>query len=241
MSTILPKTVKHRLTMLPDPSEDDEDRTQQQRKHVARIDQVLRGYFQHTLGRSDVLVGGEGYLCQEARQARGSPCPDCVVALGVPIPPEVIEDEANGYAIDEIGQPPDFVLEVASETTARRDETDKRDQYARLGVKEYWRFDGSGRGHYQTPLAGDVLVAGEYLAIPVELGEDSVYRGYSEALGLELHWRDRQLRFLDRNTGQYLPDLPELLAELASAQSARAAAEARIRQLEEENRRLRNG
>ena len=228
------------LTMLPDPPEDDED-TQQQRPHVARIDQTLRGYYHHVLGRDDVLVGGEGYLCREASEARQSPRPDCIVALGVPIPPDVIETEGNGYAISEIGQPPDFVLEVASETTARRDETVKREQYARLEVQEYWRFDGSGKGHYQSPLAGDVLLDGEYVPIPVARDADGMYRGYSVSLGLELHVAERQLRFWNPAAREYLPDLIEALQRIAEERAARRLAEARVRQLEAEVRRLQGG
>ena len=48
------------------------------------------------------------------------------------------------YTISEIGKPPDFVLEVASEGTGRRDYTVKRDIYAGYGVTEYWRFDHTG-------------------------------------------------------------------------------------------------
>ena len=50
----------------------------------------------------------------------------------------------NGYVISEVGKPPDFVLEVASESTGRRDYTHKRAIYAEYGVAEYWRFDRSG-------------------------------------------------------------------------------------------------
>ena len=47
--------------------------------------------------------------------------------------------------ISEVGKPPEFVLEIASRTTARRDETVKREGYAKLSVPECWGFDGSGR------------------------------------------------------------------------------------------------
>ena len=50
----------------------------------------------------------------------------------------------GGYAIDGQGKAPDFVLEIASPTTGVADYTDKRDDYERYGVLEYWRFDPSG-------------------------------------------------------------------------------------------------
>ena len=241
-----------RLTMLPDPPETERDMLQF--PHIAAANLMLEGYFRHILGREDVLVGSEGYLCRRAGEARTSPHPDLVVALGTPVPPEIIMNAGNGYTIDEIGQSPDFVLEVASATTAENDETTKRAQYAEMGVGEYWRFDWSDRRYYRAPLAGDVLVEGEYRPIPVEEGEDGLLRGHSPALGLDLvvhpavarpvlvgpppKW---QLRFYDPAREQYLEDLPQAWAR-ANAESRRAdAADARIRQLEEENRRLRAG
>ena len=52
--------------------------------------------------------------------------------------------ETNGYVISEVGKPPEFVLEVASETTGVRDYTVKRDRYAEMLIGEYWRFDHTG-------------------------------------------------------------------------------------------------
>ena len=234
-----------RLTMLPDPPETERDMLQF--PHIATANLMLEGYFRHILGRDDVLVGSEGYLCRRAGEARTSPHPDLLVALAVPVPPETIRNQGNGYTIEEIGQSPDFVLEVASETTAENDETAKRAQYVRMGVGEYWRFDWSDRGYYRTPLAGNVLVEGEYRPIPVEEDNDGLLRGHSLALGLDLvvhpavarpalvgpppKW---QLRLYDPVRQRYLEDL-------AAAWARADAAEARIRQLEEENRRLRAG
>ena len=61
--------------------------------------------------------------------------PDCDVALVY---------EQRGYAIDRQGKAPDFVLEVASHSTGEADYTDKRTDYERFGIGEYWRFDPSG-------------------------------------------------------------------------------------------------
>ena len=201
------------LTALPDPPKPPD--AMKQRPHIARMDQVLRAHF---ASRPDVLVSGEGYLCDLPGNARRSPNPDLLVSFGLEIPPDVIEDEANGYTISEIGKPPEFVLEVASETTARRDETVKRDTYASFGVSEYWRFDRTGGRLYVAALAGDALVDGAYQPIPLETGDDGIVRGYSPALDLELHWQDRRLRFWNPTTQAYLPDLIEALAALTAAQ-----------------------
>ena len=64
---------------------------------------------------------------------------------------------------DEWGKPPDFVLEVASESTAEVDAGEMRKDYVALGIGEYWRFDETGR-HHGTRLAGQRLVEEEYVA-----------------------------------------------------------------------------
>ena len=66
-------------------------------------------------------------------------------------------DYRNTYLVWEIGKPADFVLEIASESTARRDVTEKRVLYAQIGFGEYWRFDGSGGNFYGEPLLGEFL------------------------------------------------------------------------------------
>ena len=225
----------YRLTSLPDPPKPPD--AMQQRPHVARMDQVLRAHFAH---RPDVLVSGEGYLCDVAGNARRSPNPDLLVSFGLDIPPDVIEDVANGYTISEVGKPPEFVLEVASETTTRRDETVKRDTYASFGVSEYWRFDRTGGRLYVAALAGDALVDGAYQPIPLETGDDGIIRGYSPALDLELHWHDRRLRLWNRTAQAYLPDLIEAMETLATERAAREAAEDEVRRLRTELERQRD-
>lgn len=226
--------VQPKLTPLPDPEED----RMQQFTHFVRAGAILRAYFRQALGRNDVLVSGDGYLCRRAGEARTSPRPDVVVALALPFDPGLIE-EANGYTIEEIGQPPDFVLEVGSSTTGRRDYTVKRDIYAGMGVREYWRFDHTGGRYHDAALAGDALVDGQYEPIHIEVGEDGIHRGYSAALGLELHWVERQLKFFDRASGEYVPDMEESWAQRDEARAgrqqeadARRRAEAQLRQSE---------
>ena len=96
------------------------------------------------------------------------------------------------------------MLEIASPTTARNDYTEKRDDYAALGVQEYWRFDPTGGQLYDAPLAGDRLEAGAYRPIPIIRADETHYRGHSKALGLELCWEEGQLRWWDPAEAQYL-------------------------------------
>ena len=155
--------------------------------------------------------------------------PDLLIAFNVNV---AAARAQNGYLIPEQGKPPDFVLEVASETTHEHDEGYKRNAYANMGVTEYWRFDNTG-DWYQTPLAGDVLVDGQYQPLPIRRTEEGYYRGHSPVLNLDLCWEDGLLRFWDPVGQRYLTtDLEE--------RAARRAAEARVQELEEELHRLSN-
>ena len=210
-----------KLTPLPDPPKPPDAMKQQ--PFIARADQILRSHF---YPRTDVLVSGAGYLCRYPGEARRSPHPDCIVAIGLPFPADRIEMEANGYTISEVGQPPDFVLEVASESTRERDNTVKREQYAALEVKEYWRFAPHVGRYRGATLVGERLEDGRYVPIPLDREPDGLARGYSAALGLEIHAEPRQLHFWNPETERYLPDLVEALQDLAAARAAQQEAEA---------------
>ena len=145
----------------------------------------------------------------------------------------------NGYLIPEQGKPPDFVLEVASESTGEIDEDDKRRDYARMRVLEYWRFDNTGGDWHSTHLAGDRLVGDEYQPIPIHRTDEGHYWGHSDALNLDLCWEDGELRWYDPVGRRYLPNFQEKDEQLHAVESerdaereARIRAEARIRELE---------
>ena len=224
-----------RLTPLPDPPLPPD--MQEQFPYISRAYVILEDHFS---SRPDVFVGGEGYLCYSPSDIPHAPKPDCMVATGLEIPTVEIT-ESNGYAISEIGKPPDFVLEVASKSTGRRDYVEKRDIYAGYAVQEYWRFDHTGGRYHNAALAGDRLVDGRYVPIEVTGGDGDVIRGYSAALDLELHWYDGSLRFWDPHAGEYLPELTEAKAQRDIAIAQRDAAVEQVRQLETELARLQSG
>ena len=204
----------------------------------------------HLGNRDDVLIAGGGYLRRDPRDSSEIFVPDCLVAFGVN--PYAIVSR-NGYVISHAGKPPDFVLEVASLSTGRRDYTVKREGYAGYGVREYWRFDHTGGQFHDAPLAGDVLTGEEYTPLPISRDPDGLIWGHSEVLGLDLCWEEGTLRLRDPVSSNFLPRPEELRSELdtaherAEAAEAQAelvreraeSAEARASALEEELRRLR--
>ncbi len=196
-----PPAAPARLAPLPDPPKAPD--AMQQSPYTSRAYLILDNYFR---ARPDVLVGSEGYLCYDTHDRARWVKPDCLVAFGVD-PAAIFE--RNGYVISEVGKPPEFVLEVASESTGREDYTRKRDIYADYGVAEYWRFDRTGGQYHDRPLSGETLVNGRYEPLPLNTDADGVIRGYSPVLGLELHWDTGRLRFYDPVAGRYLRDLQE--------------------------------
>lgn len=209
-----------------------------QRKQLGSADSALIAYF----ADDRVLVCGEGYLRIQAGNDLERYSPDLVVAFDVDAEAII---QRNGYVISEVGKPPDFALEVASESTGRRDYTVKRTAYARYKIQEYWRFDQSGGRWHDAPLAGDTLVDDAYVPIPIHREPSGLLWGGSEVLGLDLCWDDALLRFYDPSGGRFLPvteemqrEMDEMRAELGDARARAESAEAEARSLREQLRRM---
>ena len=205
----------------PDDCEPTPDRMQQE-EHISDSVAVVRNFL---WGRRGVLVSGDTPVYYDDEDGRQRVCrPDCYVAFGVN--PIAIR-RRNGYFIRTAGKAPDFVLEVASESTFPNDLGPKRVLYARLGVGEYWRFDATGGEFYPEPLAGEMLVDGEYQPIEVNRDATGMLRGHSPTLGLDLCWQGKQLRFYDPVARVLLRNLRESESASRTERAARQAAEAR--------------
>ena len=194
---------------------------------------------QHFAKPETTIVSAELFVVAQ-RGARLRRVPDLLIAFDVD--PELYYEQ-NGYVISDQGKPPDFILEVASPSTAKIDTVDQREDYAALGISEYWRFDHTGESH-GTRLAGDRLVEGRYEPIEIVELEADVLQGESAALKLRLRWDHGELGWIDPATGRHIPTFDDeregRLAEREgriAAEAAQRAAEARVRELEAELRR----
>ena len=227
---------------LPDPPEREPDEDVASFKHLAKAGNAY--LLAEHLGNHDItLIEADRWIVpdQHLNKARAKR-PDLLVAFDVD---PAIYDANNGYVVSEQGKPPDFVLEVASESTGDADLNEKRDFYESVGVLEYWRFDETGEFH-GARRAGERLVDGEYHPIPIAELDDGILQGYSAALGLSLRWERGRLGWHDPETGEPIATLEseregrmqEREARI-TAEAGREAAEARVRDLETELRRLR--
>ena len=180
-----------------------------------------------------LLVTADHWIVQDAEDfLRRRRYPDLMVAFDVDLE---AHKASNGYIIAEQGKPPDFVLEVASQSTGRVDIGPKRDDYEWFGICEYWRFDEIGVFH-GARLAGERLVEGRYEQIEISEDDEDSLRGYSAVLDVELQWQDGRLGWLDPRTSQHIPTFLDERAQVAVERARADRAEARLRQIEEELR-----
>ncbi len=178
------------------------------------------------LGHEDTtIITGDAYISRAPTSSReGLFHPDLLIAFDVN--PAAGQDR-NGYVIAEQGKPPDFVMEIASPSTGRRDVTVKREGYAALGIPEYWRFDDSGGRDHGAPLAGDRLIDGAYQPIPIERIDARTHQGYSAVLDLYLRWENGQLGWYDPAAGRHIPRFSDERNRADAEREARIEAETR--------------
>ena len=173
---------------------------------------------EHFGSKDTTIIVGDTYISREPTASMaGLFEPDLMIAFGVR--PDLMK-ERNGYVISEQGKPPDFVLEIGSASTGRRDSTVKRQGYAALDIPEYWRFDPSGGRFHGEPIAGDRLENGEYVPIALEQLDEDTWQGYSTALNLYLRWEHGQLGWYDPATGRHIRRYEDAQQELEAARQA---------------------
>ena len=191
----------------------------------------------------DLLVYDAGVVEADGGVRARSIAPDVLVAFGVG---ERLRD-SYAHVIWQEGKAPDFVLEIASGSTWRRDRDEKPARYAALGVGEYFLYDPEG-GRLEPRLQGYVLEAGAYRRLPGERLGSGAWGVRSPVLGLCAWLRGSrgELRWRDPHTGRDLEGYAEEATARRAAEAhaaeeavARRAAETEIAELRAQLRRLR--
>ena len=170
-------------------------------------------------GRPDVFVSNAIFISYDRTNGNARIQPDLFIAFGVDA--AAIRENLPNFWIWETGKVPDFVMEVASPSTAANDTGPKRNLYQRLGVTEYWRFDPTGGELYGQPLLGERLIGGNYIPCEITAAPDGSQRSYSQLLNLDFSWNGAEFDVLDPATGKSIKITELLIAE----QEARQAAE----------------
>ena len=115
--------------------------------HGKAVSQATVALDNHFRNRENVLVAMELLVYYEPGNNKVCLQPDLQVVFGVQ------RGNRSSYKVWEEGKAADFVLEVASPSTADKDAQHKAQEYARIGVREYWRLDPTG-SLLATPLQG---------------------------------------------------------------------------------------
>ena len=194
---------------------------------------TLRGHFRD---RPDVAVSGNTFVYYEQGNPRRFVSPDCYVAFNVDLDHIFYR---NTYRVWEMGKPPDFALEIASENTAAHDVRGKPALYASIGIGEYWLYDATPDSQfYGLKLYGGYLLNGRYEPFEIHEDADGLVWGHSPALGLDLCWDAGKLRFRIPATGEFLPAYEETLAARDAALSENEQLRAEVERLRAELGRL---
>ena len=201
------------------PSCEDEPVPQNTVQAVA-IEEGFGALRQHWRGRRDVFVGQDQFLywdpAYDSRRNKKNPpaAPDVYVAF------DVANRHHRSYVMWEEGKPPDFVLEVVSPSSRRRDMQEKPELYAKIGVPELFLYDPGDEKEQELPgfvpaLAGFELRGGrggKYRPLPEEELPVGVVGIRSKKLGLCLCVQrsgpeplDGFLCWYDPAAGRFLP------------------------------------
>jgi Uma2 family endonuclease len=202
---------------LPDPRYPDSDGRflgETDHHNLAMIE-LREGLTDHFAGRADVYVASNIIWYYKEGDPKSRRDPDVLVAK------KVGKHRRRSFRTWEEKAIPCTLFEIASRRTWRTDLGEKRQLYARLGVKEYFVFDPEGR--YLDPvLQGFRLVKGQ--SVPMKPAADGSL--ISKELGLRLVPEGGMLRLIDLATGQ--PVLTRLeRAEALAAEVARLRAQLR--------------
>ena len=195
---------------------------------IERISNLLHGRYED---REDVFISGRVFVSYDRRNGNARVQPDLFIAFGVDT--AAIRVNLPNFWLWETGKAPDWVMEVASPSTARNDLAGKRELYASLGIAEYWRFDPSGGELYGKPLVGERLVDGRYVEYETVVGPDGSMQAHSELLGVDFYWDGvGNFDVLDPATGRTIDRYVSAREAQLAAEAHAAAAEERIRELE---------
>ncbi|MDE0105195.1 MAG: Uma2 family endonuclease [Bryobacterales bacterium] len=179
----------------------------------------------HFRGREDVLVAMELVVYYERGDEIAKLQPDVQVVFGVGR-----GWNRSTFKVWQEGKAPDFVLEVASPSTANNDARDKAIEYIDLGVREYWRLDPEGT-MMSAPLEGYRAKWGRYERVESVQRTGGVEYLRSSVLGLDLRTERREgatvLMIRDPRTGE------EFAGGLEESDRQRRLAENRVRAAED--------
>ena len=193
----------------------------EQNLELAEILGLFRARFTDFNQRPDVFLDNETFICYDPSNLNVRAAPDIYLAFGVDA--EAIRPRKI-YLPWEVGKPPDWAMEIASESTASADINRKPAIYAAIGIPEFWRFDPTGGRYHGQPIWGGELVEGSYRELPQTREPDGILKVYSPLLGISICWDDGWPLVFDPADGTYQRNWRAELAAAIAAEDQRDAA-----------------
>jgi Uma2 family endonuclease len=181
--------------------------------HIDEILDLIHVLRTRYLEVPDVYVAGNMLMYYVKGDVTKCVSPDVFLVEGLS------KEKRRTYKVWEEGRAPSLVIEVTSESSRSEDLIEKKETYARLGVKEYFLFDPL-REYLYPPLQGFRLSGSWYGEIEPD-GEGSLI---SEVTGLRLQVEGERLRLVDLATGEKLLWAAEVSEALQQAVQARKQA-----------------
>ncbi len=192
---------------------------------------ALRHRYQR---RADVYVSGDLFIHyptmdDDGRAVWKSVAPDVFVVFGA------AKRVRHSYVLWQEPKAPDFVLEILSPSTHRRDREEKPEIYAAMGVREYFLYDPEGE-YPSSRVQGFELRGGAYRALPATLLGNGHHGVLSGALDLGMYhdpgggWEE-PLRWHDPAVGRSLPTWKEEAAARQALEAEAAELRALVRRL----------
>ncbi len=192
------------------------------------IDIIKRLLSEHYQDRDDVFISNAVFISYDITNGNARVLPDLFIAFGIDA--AAIRENLPNFWLWETGKAPDFVMEVASPSTATNDLGPKRDLYAQLEITEYWRLDPTNGQLYGQPLTGERLINGQYIPYQLDTHPNGSTQAHSQLLNLNFHWNGKTFDILNPTTGK-------TINQLTQERKARQAAEAETARLRQQLRR----
>jgi Uma2 family endonuclease len=189
--------------------------------HVLAIILLYEAIQDFFRDRPDIYIASNMFWYWEEGNPAARRAPDVMVIPGVSR-----ADRRSFFSWKENGTVPAVIFEIASEKTWQENLEEKRREYERLGVKEYFVFDPEAV-YVRPPLRGFRLAKEAYRAVKAAADGHLA----SKQLGLHLKAEGRMLRLSDAETGEQVLTREERIAQERQRVQDLEAEVARLRAL----------
>jgi Uma2 family endonuclease len=192
--------ISHRTNPFPETHEDDMGETTIHYKLISYLFNALDLFFEQ---HADVFIAANLNFYYDPDDPKKYYVPDIIIAFGIS------NHDRKTYKLWEEKLFPQVIFEVASESTWKKDISDKVEDYERLGAEEYYILDPE---NLYLPLPLMAYRRDETGRLRLVMTEN--HRVLSPLLRLEIVWTEGRFRLFDPANKEFLLTPEEMKAEL---------------------------